>query len=236
MNKSIQLMQREFVSLSRIMEATLRYKPKSITVAGGKLIAIPAMSDACIVVDLSKLIKAKVEMRIEVDSNRIKELKHIRGGKKVSLSVDPRGAGYCFSGDHYEVDFREALNSEDVEFQPGNIEWLGVPVNGYDPKVLKRYLGRGANNVLLGVYGDQVEQIAHAEARAEYTFSKGMQEELRNRTPDLVLQSQLAFAWMTKNHEFQLGRVGAEYLLMAKNKIDHETFMEVYEGLKPFVS
>ncbi len=225
------LKQRDFIKISRVLEIILKFAPSFILAVGSKILANPSQADGRIIVDLADTVETPLNLSLGDDLHRIKMLRNIRGGKEVRIQPAADGAGHIISGDHLEVELEPGpVMGEDALTLPA-IEPLGVPVRGYDPRVLKGYLGR-CSSAFLAVYDDQVECIAPDLETTPYIFTAGMKGRLKESKPDVVLKSTLAFTWFGKHHEFQLGRVGEAYVLTASNKIDLKTTINVVERLE----
>ncbi len=222
--------QRDFIKMSKALEIILKFTPTFIFAVGSKILANPSQADGRIIVDLADTMETPLNLSLGGDLSRIKTLGNIRGGKDVRIHQAADGA-YIISGDHLDTKLESGPVMREGAFTLPEIEPLGVPVCGYDPRELKRYLGR-RSEAFLGVYGDQIERIAPDLKTAPYTFTPGMKGQLKESKPDVLLKSTLAFACLGKHHEFKLGRIGEAYVLTASNKIDLKTTLDVVERLE----
>ncbi len=226
---------RDFVTLAKILDKALKFGPSDVSLSGGRIVAKVRNHEACVIVNLPEFMPTGFEMHLGGDLAGIKELKHIRGGKNVQFIRDPAETGYRFVGDHYEATLEAGPGVGGAATVLDEAEWLAVPLDKYDPKVLRQFIGRKVRNVQLAVYDGQVEQIASENAKLPFTFTKGMQDKLKDKQPDLVLRSRVAFRWIGKNHKFRLGTLRSRHVLVASNEIDLSTTLEVYEVLEPLV-
>lgn len=226
---------RDFVTLAKALDKVLKFAPSDLSISEGRIVANVRNREACVVVNLPDFIPTGFEMHLGGDLAGIKEMKHIRGGKDVWFTGDPAGTGYRFVGDHYEATLEAGPGACSAAAVLDEVEWLGVPLDNYDPKVLQRLIGKKFRNVQLAVYDGQVEQIASENAKLPFTFTKGMREKLKEKKPDLVLRSSVAFSWIGKNHKFRLGTLRSRHVLVASNEIDMSTTLKVYEVLEPLV-
>jgi hypothetical protein len=230
----LQMKQSEFVTFSKTLEFVLKFAPSIISFKERTLFADSALGDVCIRVAVPEaILEPEIEFHLGGNLSLIKDLKHIRGG--LSTSLHQEGKGYRFSGDHFEVHLDGAETRLDHSSLLDKIVLLGSPLASYDSRHLKRFLGNG-NDVLLAAWDDQIEQIAPAVANSPFTFTGDMKEELDGKMPELLLRSKAAFHWMAEDHQFQLGRIGSDYIIKAENKVDAMTNVEVFEGLTRLVA
>lgn len=231
------LSQAKFHALVRGLEIALKFSPTIITLNASALVADATVTRPSgtrgtvgrIIADYAGLFAQTVDLVLAPDAAAIKSLKLIRGAGDVEITFSPSRAAYHFRGDHSEGWVPRSSGSGFTNTIPP-ITWQGNPVNGYDSATLKAFLAKKANKVQLAIYGGLIEQVGTAEGSI-YTFTPGMADHLKNRRPDVVLLSEVAFRFFGKKQSIQLGLAEQDYILKVVNSLDISVDLIVYEHL-----
>lgn len=224
------LTQREFMTFSRVCNIMLKLEPNLIVCAGQKILCDSNRGHGFAEADISTLIKSSVEIAFKADKELVKELKNIKGASDISIIVNKEKNWISFVGPHYEV---HLVKDENVHKQNAvcipEMEVVGVPLEGHDPQALKGYIGNRSENVEIVIYDGQLEQIAVPGKPSPLTFTSGMMAHLRERTPDAIYNSSVAFSYVGKSNKISLMKYRDKYVLQTENIIDLKTNLLIYE-------
>lgn len=231
------LSQAKYHALARGLEIALKFNPTTIDLRDSALIADATVTRVSgiretvgrVVANYKDLLAQTVDLALAPDVPAIKTLKLIRGAGDVEISFCPDRAAYHFQGDHLDA-WAPRASAPSLPDTIPPITWQGNPVNGYDSASVKAFLGKKASKVQLAVYDGLIEQIGTVEGSI-YTFTPGMVAQLKNRRPDVVLLSEVAFRFFGKKQSIQIGLAGQEYILKVVNSLDIGVDLVIYEHL-----
>ena len=228
------LTQAAFHALAHCFDTAMKFDPPQMVMRESILFTSVAGRRAVLQADYTPLLKQPVSLAFVPDKVAIKNMELIRGAGDVRVSQG--GNGVCqFSGDHTQVTINTVPLPEDAYLALPDISWTGTALTDYNPKDLKKFIGKKSDVVQLAVYDGQIEQIG-IDGRGRYTFTPNMGERLASRTPDLVLKSQVAFRYFGTKQSIQFGTAHGYYFIKVTNSFDIGVDLVVLECLGAVVT
>lgn len=225
--------QAEYHALWHGFNTAMKFNPPQMVMKDSVLFAFATGANkhdtrirAVIQADYNPLIGQKVTLAFAADKAAIKQATGIRGAGNVRIRL--KDGHYHIQGDHTQCFLKATPLPASEAFDLPVIDWVGTETVGYDPKDLKEFIGKDST-VQLAVHEDQIEQLGNSRGR--YTLTAGMAEQLAERSPDVVLMSQVAFRFMGSNQSLRLGKLGGQYFLRATTPIDMKVDLVVIEHL-----
>jgi len=227
-NQVMTLNQTDFASLARAIFKTVKhFNPSTITVKDSVIYALVPHAHCLVHIDMTKRLKAMVNMCFRVDKMTCSQLALLRGVGEIKIEKDLVARKYEVKTPN--VTYPLAAEAFPEELPMPTIQgFVGEPITGYIPKSLRAYIAR-ANSFKLLIYDDQLEVI-NVHGQPLYFFTEGMSAQLVGKQPGMVLQGEHAFSF-DKEQTIKIGKIAGGHILVVENNLDLDVNLVVYERL-----
>lgn len=224
------LTQAEYHALVHGFKTAMKFAPSEIVVLDSVLYAFSASRKFLMKADYTPLIAPPVTMAFATDEHAIKEMGLICGPGHVCISLN--NGRYAIDGEPTGTDLKKTAIPGPNNFKLPGIAWISTPVAGYDPKLLKKYIGQKSDAVELAIYNGQLEQVGVKGRTRPFTFTQSMVARLSSLRPSTILLSRVAFRHFGKKQSIHVGQTGGHYILKVTNSLDIGVDLVAFEQLE----
>ena len=224
------LTQAEYHALVHGFKTVMKFAPSAIVVIDSVLYALSASRKLLLKADYTRLLAQPVTMAVAPDKVAIKEMGLICGPGDVCIHLN--NGRYAIDGEPTGTDLEAIAMPGPNAFKLPGIAWIGTEVTGYDPKLLKKFIGSKSDVVQLAIYFCQLEQVGVKGRKRPFTLTLGMVASLSGLHPDTVLFSQEAFRHFGKKQSIHVGQAGSQYILKVTNSLDIGVDLVVFEYIE----
>lgn len=223
------LTQAQYHALVHGFKTVMKFAPSAIVVLDSVLYALSASRKLLLKADYSRLIVQPVTMAVVPDKVAIKEMGLICAS---DVCISLNNGRYAIDGEPTGTDLEAMAMPGPNTFKLPGIAWIGTEVAGYDPKLLKTFIGQKSNAVELAIYFGQLERAGVKGRKRPFTFTQGMVASLAGHQPGTVLLSREAFRHFGEKQSLHVGQASGQYILKVTNLLDIGVDLVAFEYLE----